>query len=138
MNIFKTVFKSMTQSAISIWFVIKYARYSVLPLLAFTSSILGAASTLSFGLDFPVEPLPKVLLLLYRVMELVLRVGLLALTFLEVETYFPFYLTVVISWLQALIITPGTFNKKQIAITQKYPSLREIKTGSLLTATPTL
>lgn len=118
MDIFKTLFESMPQSAISLWFILKYARYSVLPLLTFSTSILGAASTLSFGLGLQWNFVSKVLLLIYRVMELVLRVGLLALTSLEVETYFPFYLTVVISLLQALIITPGKSNKKQTAMSR--------------------
>jgi len=111
MDIFKTLFESMPQSAISIWFVIKYARYTVLPLLTFASSILATASTLSFGLELQWNFTSKVLLLLYRTTELTLRVGLLALTSLEVETYFPFYLVAAISLLQALVMTPGKSSK---------------------------
>lgn len=111
-DISKTLFESMPQSAIAIWFVIKYARYSLLPLLTFASSILGAAITLSFGLELKWSFISKTLLLLYRTTELTLRVGLLALTSLKVETYFPFYLVAALSLLQALIMTPGKSNKK--------------------------
>ena len=112
-DIFKTLLESLPQSAISLWLIVKYARYSALLLLTFASSIISAATTLSFGLELQWGFAAKVLLLLYRIAELMLRVGLLALASLDLHIYFPFYLIAGLSLLQVAIITSSKGDKRR-------------------------